>query len=144
MIDRSSLPVVRGEPFQLHQLFENLISNSVKYHKDGIPVHIRISCAEAEVISSQVHPETRYLKISVSDNGIGFEQQYAGKIFEIFQRLHGQMSYSGTGIGLAICKKIAENHGGFIRASGHQGQGATFDVYFPQTMVVRDGECSGD
>ena len=130
------LPVIKGVPFQVQQLFENLVANSVKYHREGTPARIRVSAAEAEVVASADHPEVRYLKISVSDNGIGFEQKYASKIFEIFQRLHGQLSYSGTGIGLAICKKIAENHSGFIRATGKPGEGAVFDVYLPWSLVV--------
>lgn len=72
-----------------------------------------------------------YVKISVIDNGIGFEQRYAQQIFGMFQRLHGKHEYSGTGIGLALCKKIAENHGGYITATSEVGKGTQFDVYLP-------------
>jgi signal transduction histidine kinase len=74
---------------------------------------------------------TNYCHISISDNGIGFEQQYSEKIFEVFQRLHGRSEYQGTGIGLAIVKKIVENHNGIITAKGEQDKGATFDIYIP-------------
>jgi len=76
-------------------------------------------------------PETEYCHISISDNGIGFEQEYGKKIFEVFQRLHGKSEYAGTGIGLAIVKKIVENHHGIITATGQKNKGATFTIYIP-------------
>ncbi len=135
-IECGTLPSVIGIPFQLQQLLSNLVSNSVKYRREGQNTCVRISCSKAEVIGSVQKPDRHYLKITVADNGIGFEQKYARKIFEIFQRLHGQLSYSGTGIGLAICKKIVENHNGFIRAAGMPDEGAVFDVYLPQSIVL--------
>jgi signal transduction histidine kinase len=140
-IQTCALPVIKCVPFQIQQLFENIISNSVKYKKEDSPCIVKIMCTSAEVIGTLPQAEHEYIRISFSDNGIGFEQKYASKIFEIFQRLHGQLSYSGTGIGLAICKKIAENHNGMIRASGAPGQGSVFDVYLPASIVVESRDC---
>jgi signal transduction histidine kinase len=126
------LPVVQGTTFQLQQLFENLIGNSVKYAKKGSPLHIRIT---TEIVPGKhiegAPPAQNYTKISVIDNGIGFEQEYAEKIFEIFQRLHSRSEYTGTGIGLAICKRIVENHKGFIHATSLPGEGSVFTVLLP-------------
>ena len=98
-------------------------------------IQISARPAEPNEINSQdtVRDEPRYWKIIFSDNGIGFEQQYADRIFELFQRLHSRFEYEGTGIGLAICKKIVQNHKGFIYADGKPGQGATFAIYLPST-----------
>ncbi|OSZ81074.1 hypothetical protein CAP36_07510 [Chitinophagaceae bacterium IBVUCB2] len=120
-------------PFQFRQLLYNLVSNSLKFSKAGTPPLIKI---KTEIVSGQsfnkyLAKETNYCHISISDNGIGFEPQYSKKIFEVFQRLHGRTEYTGTGIGLAIVKKIVENHNGFITAKGEPGEGATFDIYIP-------------
>ncbi|MDB5281673.1 MAG: sensor signal transduction histidine kinase, partial [Bacteroidota bacterium] len=134
VIETSQLPVVKGLPFQFHQLFTNVIGNSIKYARQGITPHLKIISElmdNAEVPAEFADRELNYWKISVEDNGIGFEQKYAQKIFEIFQRLHGKSEYSGTGIGLAICKKIVHNHGGFIYASGRVKEGATFCICLP-------------
>jgi signal transduction histidine kinase len=112
----------------------NIISNSLKYSKEGVAPHIRITAEKIKGPDAGVAGmlrNGRYWKFSFQDNGIGFEQQYASKIFELFQRLHGRMEYSGTGIGLAICKKIVQNHHGIITATGEPGVGARFDVYLP-------------
>ncbi len=121
-------------PFQFRQLLYNLVSNSIKFTNPGIPPSIKIKtgivrgeAVEGKGLSSGVS----YYHICISDNGIGFEQQYDEKIFEVFQRLHGKSEYPGTGIGLAIVKKIVDNHGGIITAKGEQGKGATFDIYIP-------------
>ena len=116
----------------MQQLFNNIIGNSLKYSKPGVPPRIYISSAlvpGSELMVHGAYPEETYLSISIADNGIGFEQKYAKKIFELFQRLHSREKYSGTGIGLAICKKIIENHNGFILARGVPDVGATFIVY---------------
>ena len=121
-------------PFQFRQLIYNLISNSLKFAKPGRPSRIKV---RSEHISSKklqdekFIPETNYCHISISDNGIGFDSQYSEKIFEVFQRLHGRDQYKGTGIGLAIVKKIVENHHGIITAKGQLDKGATFDIYIP-------------
>lgn len=132
------LPVVKGVPVQLNQLFYNLISNALKF-SDKPPV-IKISARQLTSLdeNSLLSPEgdSSYLELTFEDNGIGFEQEYVDKIFTIFQRLNDRQKYSGTGIGLAICKKIVENHGGTIRASGVEGKGATFTVLLPQESPV--------
>ncbi len=129
------LPEIWAIPFQIRQLFINLIANSVKYARPGTAPVIQIDCAPA---LANDHPELpfaqgkKYLKISFEDNGTGFEQQFAEKIFGLFFRLRNADGLAGTGLGLAICKKIAENHGGFILAEGVPGVGATFTVFLPE------------
>ncbi|WP_439559080.1 PAS domain-containing sensor histidine kinase [Dyadobacter sp.] len=131
VFDLGKLPVIPVIPVQFYQLMQNLVNNGIKYSRQGeVPV-IRIHC---EIISKE-GDESEFYKISVADNGIGFDQQYESRIFDLFQRLHGRNEYEGTGIGLAICKKIVQNHGGYITAEGRPGQGATFNVYLP---VSRD------
>jgi PAS domain S-box-containing protein len=134
VIESSHLPVVDTIPLQFHQLFLNIISNAVKYSKNGIPPHIKISSqiiCGCEIKEWGADEKIKYWKISMADNGIGFEQQYQHKIFELFQRLHGKSEFSGTGIGLAICKKIVQNHRGIITATGNPGIGAIFNVFIP-------------
>lgn len=120
--------------FQFRQLMNNLISNSLKFSKEGVAPHVRISCEMVnanEVENMLLLPDKKYCHISVTDNGIGFEPEYSERIFEVFQRLHGREVYKGTGIGLAIVKKIVENHFGVISATSELGEGARFDIYFP-------------
>ena len=128
------LPEVRGVPFQLEQLFNNLISNSVKYHSTQQRPKINIYWRKLE--RNEIEYEFRkkamqYYQITIEDNGIGFDQKYSDKIFELFQRLHYKNEYSGSGIGLAICKKIVEKHKGHIVAQGQPNKGATFYIYLP-------------
>ncbi len=128
------LPVVKVIPFQFKQLMDNLINNAIKYkHPERKSViHIFSSKVRGEEINaSDVEPGITYYKISVKDNGLGFEPQYAKKIFEIFQRLNNKSTYKGTGIGLAICKRIVQNHHGCIKAQGKENEGAQFDIYLP-------------
>ncbi|HWZ22123.1 MAG TPA: ATP-binding protein, partial [Cytophagaceae bacterium] len=133
-IEAGILPTLNVIPFQIQQLFTNLIGNSLKYSKPNIPPVIKISC---EKIIAKDYPILKmdtlkeYYKISFTDNGIGFEQEYAENIFILFHRLHHITEYPGTGIGLAICKKIVENHSGFIKAEGRPGIGSTFSVFLP-------------
>ena len=123
-------------PFQFRQLLHNLVSNSLKFSKPDQAPHIKI---KSEIVNGtkfkndKLSDKTTYCHISISDNGIGFEQQYSEKIFELFQRLHGKSQYNGTGIGLAIVKKIVENHNGVITAKAEINKGATFDIYIPTT-----------
>ncbi len=121
-------------PFQFRQLMFNLVSNSLKFSNNNHSPHIKIKTEiskGANLNNEKLVKEMSYCHISVSDNGIGFEQQYNEKIFEVFQRLHGKHQYSGTGIGLAIVKKIVENHHGIITAKGELDKGATFNIYIP-------------
>lgn len=134
IIHFDKMPVISGIYNQLIQLFTNLIENSIKYCKPDVQPVINISCAliHGSVIPSPMAQKTiEYFQIEVKDNGIGFEQDYEQKIFEIFQRLHPRHQFSGTGIGLAICKKITQNHNGIIVAQGIPNKGATFRLYFP-------------
>ncbi len=130
VIKSSKLPIIKGMPEQIEQVFSNLISNSLKYSKEGTPPLITIN---AEKIKKQYigGPHLIFWKIDIQDNSIGFESMYEEKIFEVFQRLHAKTQYEGTGIGLAICKKIMQVHNGDIKAKGNPGQGALFTLYFP-------------
>lgn len=133
-VNYKDLPEVNGIPFQLKQLFTNLIGNSLKYSNgDRAPIiNIQATIADGKDIpNANVDANKKYNKISVSDNGLGFEQEYAEQIFTLFQRLHDKQTFSGTGIGLAICKKVVENHHGFIIATGKPDEGAIFDIYIP-------------
>jgi len=125
VIDMKKLPVVKGYRRQLQQLFQNLISNAIKYSKADEPPRIEISSGEAE------EGGTRYHVITVKDNGIGFPKEYAEKIFQMFTRLHGKNEYSGTGVGLSIVKKVVENHNGFIKVESKVGEGSAFRIYLP-------------
>jgi len=134
VIEASHLSTIPVIPVQFQQLLSNLISNALKYSKPGVQPHIRIHeevTTGAELQLADRNASHKFLKIIVEDNGIGFEQKYATRIFELFQRLHGKTEYSGTGIGLAICKKIVQNHNGYITATGVPGEGAKFEIYIP-------------
>jgi len=133
VINYPVLPVIRGIPLQLFQLFSNLISNSLKYNDKHPVVNITFEKPSASEVQkySKLNPDFSYIKFVFSDNGIGFEQEYSERIFNVFQRLHGKQTYSGTGIGLAICKKIVENHEGFIFSTAKPNEGASFTVILP-------------
>ncbi|HMC02040.1 MAG TPA: CHASE3 domain-containing protein [Flavobacteriaceae bacterium] len=128
------LPSIQAIPFQIQQLFLNLLSNSLKYSREGVSPIITITYSKVKLDDDQRFKDITkiyYHKIVFTDNGIGFEQKYANKIFDLFSRLHNKSNYSGTGVGLAICKKITDNHNGFILAEGKLNQGAVFTVYLP-------------
>ncbi|MBU0695059.1 MAG: PAS domain-containing protein [Bacteroidetes bacterium] len=120
-------------PGQIRQLFQNLISNAIKFTKEGVPpiVEIKSEILRGEVLSPNLEPNKDFCRIVVKDNGIGFDQQYADKIFELFQRLHTRNEYQGTGIGLAVCKKIVDKHGGLINVNSIQEEGTTFTIILP-------------
>ena len=130
------LPTLDAYPTQMRQLFQNLIGNALKFSRTDLRPVVRVDYA---LLSSQEVPDNltgrrthvAYHRITVRDNGIGFEPQYVEKIFVIFQRLHGRAEFSGTGIGLAVCKRVVINPGGFIEAQGKPGEGATFTIYLP-------------
>jgi len=124
-IDFDELPVVEGASILLYQLFYNLINNSLKFSKPGQPPVVRISSAMVQ------HDRKEFAEITINDNGIGFEQEFAEKIFETFLRLNSKDMFEGTGLGLSLCKRIAERHGGFIKAVSEPDKGATFITYLP-------------
>jgi PAS domain S-box-containing protein len=119
------LPVIEGAPVLLYQLFYNLINNSIKFSKQNEPVLINITSSVASVEGN------KFAKIVVTDNGIGFDQEQAESIFTTFTRLNSKDKYEGTGLGLALCKKIVQRHSGFISASGESGKGASFTILLP-------------
>lgn len=133
----AKLPEIKVYSFQMRQLFLNIISNSLKYTKEGVlpKINIEYSTVQGNSIAqlSSVHEDRFFHKITVQDNGIGFEEEYCEKIFVIFQRLHNRNAYQGTGVGLAICRRVMNNHNGFIFAEGKSYDGATFSIYFPIT-----------
>ncbi|MDF2436462.1 MAG: putative two-component system sensor histidine kinase [Bacteroidota bacterium] len=134
VIECDPLPVIPVEPVQFHQLFINLISNAIKYSRAGIDPDIRITAGKLsgkEINEPDVNASINYWKFSIRDNGIGFDTQYADKIFEVFQRLHTRDEYGGSGIGLAICKKVVLSHKGFINVNSKPGEGSTFNIYIP-------------
>lgn len=135
-IHLQALPRINGDEMQLGQLFQNLLSNALKFSaKDRTPIiSIAVDVRERSELPEELSPSSlvnRFCQISVADNGIGFDTKYLDRIFQVFQRLHGKNHYSGTGIGLAICQRVVENHGGAITAQSQPGHGATFIVYLP-------------
>ena len=133
VLEADKLPQVLGVAFLLQQLFLNLLRNSLKFSKKDVPPHIRIhtSTIEKEVIQEDLPVIRTFYKISFTDNGVGFDNEYASQIFEVFKRVHNASQYQGSGIGLAICKKIMQNHNGFIDASSEKNVGTTINLYFP-------------
>jgi signal transduction histidine kinase len=136
VIDVDNLPTVKGYKRQLQQLFQNLLGNAIKYSKKDEPPQITIrsemvSGADVQKFVPKVQADKIYHLIKVQDNGIGFEQEYAERIFSMFQRLHGKSEYEGTGIGLSIVRKVVDNHNGFIWANSQPGKGAIFNVLLP-------------
>ena len=135
VITKSKLPKLNVIPYQIEQLFINLIGNSLKYNQQGLHPEITI---ETEKVLSKDYPDLleqnikKFYKISFSDNGMGFDSQFKETIFILFQRLHSKTDYPGTGIGLAICKKIVENHKGHITADSTLGKGSVFTVFLPE------------
>lgn len=136
VIESMKMPILQVISYQIQQLFINLISNSLKYSKADIKPLIQVECEKVKAkdyaIITNTNGEKKYFKFTFKDNGLGFEQNQAENIFILFNRLHHKTQYSGTGIGLAICKKIVENHGGFIMAKGTLGEGAIFIFFLPE------------
>lgn len=140
-IEVDPLPQMKGDHTQLSQLFQNLLSNALKFSRvdlsgrPSIPqIAIRYKLVDATDLPLSVKPgrfSTQYHYMAVADNGIGFDERYLDRIFQVFQRLHGKMAFTGTGIGLSIVEKVVINHGGAITASSQPGEGSTFHVYFP-------------
>jgi PAS domain S-box-containing protein len=128
------LPTIEADPLQMRQLFQNLISNAMKFQPSGQQPVLEI---RAEIIKGQFagtpeeDPYAEQCQITIQDNGIGFEEKYHEKIFAVFQRLHGRNEYEGTGVGLAVCRRITDRHGGSITARSQPGQGASFIITLP-------------
>ncbi len=122
VVDAQKLPTIKGIKTQMAQLFQNLVGNALKFKNPHVPTHIIISCIESK----------NDYQITVKDNGIGFDEADAERVFTLFQRLNGRSEYEGTGMGLAICKKIVENHGGTIIAQGKPNEGAEFTIVLPK------------
>ena len=134
----SPLPLLQGSRTQYRQLFKNLLKNAILFGKSGTISAIEIRAEELPVDEKKyfdLPDNSSYFKITIADNGIGFRQEYAEKIFQPFVRLHGKSEYPGHGIGLAICKKIVSNHQGIIYAEGNTNEGARFMLILPQTVV---------
>ena len=141
-VEVSPLPTVVGDPVHMGQLFQNLIGNALKYRRPGVAPMVRV-CASVQDNGRDVIPgkelQPRLCEVSVFDNGIGFEQKYAERVFGVFQRLHGVGEYQGTGIGLAICRKIVERHGGTVRALSEPDAGTEirFTLALAQAVAMR-------
>ena len=123
-VDAGQLPSLEADHVQMQQLFQNLIGNALKFHRKDVPPVVKI-------YNQPVGADEGYCRIVVEDNGIGFEEKYAEKIFAIFQRLHGREEYEGTGVGLAICRKIMDRHYGSIVARSVPGEGTKFIFTLP-------------
>jgi signal transduction histidine kinase len=124
-IDVEPLPRIDADPTQMYQLLQNLLSNALKFRRPDAPLQIAVRAHDVD------GSEGRMCRLTVEDNGIGFEQKYAERIFSVFKRLHGRNEYEGTGMGLAICRKIVDQHNGTIEAHGDPGRGARFIVTLP-------------
>ncbi|KAA9038420.1 hypothetical protein FW778_12685 [Ginsengibacter hankyongi] len=135
-IECTALPVIDGNAVELKSLFENIILNAVKFqHKDvGSKIQITtMPVSDAERNKFSFDAASSYHKIVVTDNGVGFDDQYSDKIFDPFIRLHGKSDFEGNGFGLALCKKIIEKHHGFIYAKSNKNSGSSFILFFPET-----------
>jgi two-component system sensor kinase FixL len=133
-VELGRMPSIMADPLQIRQLLQNLIGNALKFRREDEPPVVRVHArfvGDREGRAARDSAAGEQCRLVVEDNGIGFEEKYAQRIFGVFQRLHTREAYPGTGIGLAICKKIAERHGGSITAQGTPGQGAVFTVLLP-------------
>jgi PAS domain S-box-containing protein len=127
-VELGELPVIDAEPLHMRQLLQNLIGNALKFRRPEVPPVVRV---RAQIIPDPESPERRLCRLTVSDNGIGFEEKYLDRIFNAFQRLHTRHEYEGTGMGLAIVRKIALYHGGEVTAKSTPGEGSTFILTIP-------------
>jgi PAS domain S-box-containing protein len=141
VIEYESLPEIEGSPILLYQLFYNLINNSLKFSVAGVPPRINISYVDYNVAqvksNTPLKPGIQYKCITVADNGIGFDQAYAEKIFRTFTRLNAKDKYEGTGLGLSLCKKIVQRHSGTIEASSKLNEGAMFTIILPEQQPTK-------
>lgn len=133
-VEFDNLPTIQADPLQMRQLLQNLVGNALKFHREGETPRVRISgqaAAGKGRASGDRSPHDLWCRIEVQDNGIGFDEKYLDRIFDVFQRLHPRDVHEGTGVGLAICRKIVQRHGGTITARSQPDQGATFIVELP-------------
>ncbi len=135
-ITSDNLPTIDADASQLGQVFMNLLSNSIKFRQADIAPKISITCDEDDAYRIDPEDDRDWIRITYTDNGIGFDPQYTDKIFNLFQRLHGRDEYTGTGIGLALCRKIVERHGGRISAESSPGAGTRFYIVLPTTQLA--------
>ena len=129
-VDLDFLPTLDADPLQMRQLLQNLIANALKFARPGMAPHVRVY-AELAAEETDTGAAREVMRLHVEDNGIGFDEKYLDRIFNVFQRLHGRGEYEGTGIGLAVCRKIAVRHGGEVTARSRPGEGSTFIVTLP-------------
>jgi light-regulated signal transduction histidine kinase (bacteriophytochrome) len=140
-VEVAPLPVIDADPLQMRQLFQNLIGNALKFHQKGIPPVVTVYTQQREADEDDSsHESVDRCEVVVGDNGIGFEEQYLDQIFVLFKRLHGRTEYEGTGIGLAICRKIVQLHGGTITARSAVGQGTRFIIRLPLHQTKGDSQ----
>ncbi len=142
-VEVGELPSLEADPTQIRQLLQNLIGNALKFHRKDVPplvkVHAEHLHGNGTGLAADSNGNGKCCRIIVEDNGIGFDEKYLGLIFTVFQRLHGRSEYEGTGVGLAICRKIAERHGGYITAKSTPGKGASFLITLPLQQARKDG-----
>ena len=135
-VETGTLPTVDADPTQMRQLFQNLIGNALKFRKKGVAPVIQLLAEPVKGGALDIDGNERpQWLIKIQDNGIGFDEKYSDRIFEVFQRLHTRAEYEGSGIGLSLCRKIVQRHGGSITAEGSLGAGATFRIVFPEKRV---------
>jgi light-regulated signal transduction histidine kinase (bacteriophytochrome) len=140
-IEAQSLPTIEADPIQMHQLLQNLISNGLKFHRQDVPPVIKLSANIPNNKPGQKHVYGEdYCQIIIADNGIGLEKKFTDRIFQPFQRLHGHHTYEGTGMGLAICQRIAERHGGRITVNSIPNTGSTFTIILPINQIKEEFE----
>ena len=135
IINKGNLPVIEAIPLQMQQIFYNLVNNGLKFTREGVAPELTISSRmlddKDKLAQPQLLKDKEYVELSFRDNGIGFSNEYASQIFGLFKRLHSKDSYKGSGIGLALCQRVADNHHGYIYAKGDPGKGASFFVILP-------------
>jgi light-regulated signal transduction histidine kinase (bacteriophytochrome) len=139
-VEVSALPTINADPTQMRQLFQNLIGNALKFRKKDVAPLIKVTAQPATIPAAFEDDGAgggRLWQIKVQDNGIGFEEKYSEKIFEVFQRLHGRSEYQGSGVGLALCRKIVVRHNGSISAEASPNAGATFLITVPESVETQ-------
>jgi PAS domain S-box-containing protein len=132
------LPKIQADPMQMRQLLQNLIGNALKFQSPGVKPQVQIAARQIQLSDEYSSGAEAMCELTVKDNGIGFDEKYLEKIFAVFQRLHNRQEYEGTGIGLAVCRRIVDRHGGSITARSKPGTGATFVVQLPVKSPAKD------